>query len=270
MLTAFHSDWCRVNRWWRVIAISGVMLLSGCASTGSGSSSSGDSDALSRADKALIHAQLARGYLQQKQYAIAKSELERALKINPSHSDSNYVMALLMLELEQYETAEEHFARAVRSDRENSPAAHDFGMFLCQIGKERKAVEYFEIAASNPLFDRSELSYMRAGECLSKIDDPNAEAYLKRALSVDPRLRPALYQLAILKNEARSYLSARAYIERYLAITKPQPGALLLAYKIESSLKADDVAEKYRRQLLEEFPASEQAIQLRQQTRRRD
>ena len=242
-----------------------VTLLAACAGTGYQSSNS--SSGKRKTDNALIHAQLARGYLQQKQYAVAKEELENALRINPAHSDANYVMALLMLELEQYETAEKHFARAVRSDRGNASAAHDFGMFLCQIGKEREAVDYFEIAATNPLFENQELSYMRAGECLSRINDPVAEQFLKRALEVNPELGPALYRMAMIKHKEQSYFSARAYIERYLAITKPQPAALLLAYKIESKLNAAEVAEDYRQKLLEQFPSSKQADSLRNHKR---
>ena len=245
-----------------IVAAVCLALLSACASSSSSSRSKN-----SRVDKALIHAQLARGYLQQNQYATAKSELEKALRINPNHSDSNYVMALLMMELEQYDLAEKHFGRAVSADRENASAAHDFGMFLCQTGKERASVKYFEIAANNPLFQNQELSYMRAGECMARINDPKAELYLKKALSVNPQLRPALFQLAMIKYQAESYLSARAYIERFFAITNPQPAALLLAYKIELKLKAVVVAEQYRQKILENFPGSQEASALRGQLR---
>lgn len=240
-----------------------LLFVSSCTTTGGGPKQITKAQK-SRSDRAMVHTQLARGYLQQDQYATAKQQLERALSIDPNHSDSNYVMALLMLKLEQNNKAEQYFTRAVRSDPENSPAAHDFGVYLCQIGKEREAVDNFEIAVSNPLFDKAQLSYMRAGECLLKIKDPAAEQYLKRALSLNPQLRPALYQLALLNFEAQSYLSARAYIERYFAITNPQPGSLLLAYKIESQLNAMDVAESYRSKLLIEFPGSKEAGSVRQ------
>lgn len=241
---------------------------SGCASTNS-NLVQGKNNSNNGAEGAMIHAQLAKGYLHQKQYATAKTELQKALSIDPNHSDTNYVMALLMMELEQYQSAEAHFAKAVRYKPDNSAAAHDFGMLLCQIGKERESVEYFEIAANNPLFDKSELSYMRAGECLARIKDPVAQDYLKRALSVNPLLQPALYRLAVIKYDAREYFPARAYIERYFsAINKPQPAALLLAYKIESKLNASEMAERYRTDLLEGFPGSAQASQLRKQTRK--
>lgn len=213
-------------------------------------------------EKAMVHTQLARGYMEQNQYATAKTQLERALEISPSHSDSNYVMALLMIKLEQYSSAESHFERAVKSDRENSPAAHDFGAFLCQINKPARAVEYFDIAASNPLFEQAKLSYARAGQCIASSDKKRAEDYLRKALALDKRLRPALFSLAQLKHADGNHLSARAYIERYLAITVPQPESLLLAYKIESNLNASEQASAYRSELLKSFPGSKQARQL--------
>lgn len=244
------------------------LMLSACTTTSISGKPYGKSDTVRRGDdKAQIHARLAEGYLTQKQYAVAKEELEKALKINPNHSQSNYMMALLMVELQQYKTADVHFAQAVETNRNNSAAAHDYGTFLCQTGEEMKAVKYFEIAVSNPLFNKSELSYMRAGECLSRAGDKRAEQYLKKALSINSQMRPALFRLAQIKFDEASFFSARAYIERYFAITKPQPDSLLLAYKIESALNANDVAAGYRTQLLDEFPGSIQASQLRRQNR---
>ena len=243
-----------------------IVILISCFSACAGNAfqtSSASKRVLKGADKALIHAQLAKGYLQQKQYSVAKDEIDKALRISPNHSDANYVMALLMMELEQYETAEKHFYKAVKSDRSNAPASHDFGMFLCQIGKESESIPYFENAVNNPFFNKKELSYMRAGECLARNGDVRAEDFLKKALNIDAKLRPALFHLAVIKHKEGSFFIARAYIERYFAITKPQPAALLLAYRIESKLNAVAVAEEYRVKLLEGFPASKEARLLR-------
>lgn len=247
------------------IIVALTVLLSACASNSSKISQpklASKAEARTN-DNALIHTRLAQEYMRQNQLSTAKKELEEALRINSRHSPSNYVMALLMMRLEQYPEAEYYFDRAIKADRLNSSAAHDFGMLLCQTGKERKSINYFEVAVSNPLFDRAELSYMRAGECLLKINDPKAEDYLKKAISINPRLRPALLRLAVIKHQALNHLSARAYIERYFAITEPQPDSLLLAYQIESSLNASDVAATYRKQLLTNFPSSDQARSLR-------
>ncbi len=249
-----------------IVMVSFVLLV-GCTTTASNSLPNTEART-PRGDNALIHAKLARGYLQQKQYAVAKTELETALRIDSSHSESNYVMALLLVELQQYGDARAYFERAIRSNRFNSAAAHDYGVFLCKIGEERASQEYFEIAVSNPLFERSELSYMRAGECLARINDPDAEKFLKEAIKLNPRLRPALFQLAQINYNNGGYLSARAYIERYFSITKPQPAALLLAYQIELKNGANDVAEQYRIQLLEDFPGAPESAKLRRVNRR--
>ena len=104
---------------------------------------------------------------------------------------------------------------------------------------------------------------MRAGECLASIDRVEAEVYLRKALSINPRLAPALFKLARMKFETNQHLSSRAYIERLFAITEPQPDSLLLAYRIELSLNANDVAGEYRSKLLNTFPASLEARSIR-------
>lgn len=219
---------------------------------------------MSQDDKALIHTQLAQSYLEKKQYSVAKQSLEKALSISPNHSNSNYVMGLLMLELEQHDKAESYLKTAVETNTENSSAAHDLGMVLCQRNKQQESIEYFRLAARNPLFNKPELSYMRAGECLSQLDkDKEATEYLKKALNINPALRPALIRLSKIQYDNESYFSARAYIERYFAITKPQPGALLLGFQIESALNSSEAATKYKKSLLEGFPGSKAAKVLR-------
>lgn len=241
-----------------------ISLSSACVTSTIENSSVPNKKAMTQDDRALIHAQLAKNYLEKKQYADAKQLLEKALSISPNHSNSNYVMGLLMLELKQNNEAEKYFKKAVETNSENSSAAHDFGMFLCQTGKQQESIKYFEQAAKNPLFDRPELSYMRAGECLSQLGKTAAaKRYLKQSLNLNSRLRPALLRLAKIQYDDESYFSARAYIERYFAITKPQPGALLLGFQIESALNADDVADKYKKNLLEDFPGSKAARVLR-------
>lgn len=247
----------------QMLIITAALLLTGCVTTNSDGSTTTEVETPD-SKKVDIYAELARGYINQKQYEVAERELRKALNIVPDHSASNYMMGLLMIETEQYERVESFMNRAVDSDASNSSAAHDFGVFLCQRGQELRSITYFDKAAANPYFERPELSLMRAGECLYKIGDPaRAEIYLTKSLKLNSRMQPALFNLAKIKYQTESYLSARAYIERYFAITKPQAASLLLAYQIESKLNAREVAEKYRVMLLENFPGSREARGLR-------
>ena len=246
-----------------LVVLACPLLLTACITT-DGDGAKTTKAVTPNSKKVKIYAQLARNYMKQEQYEVAESEIAKALKIVPNDSESNYIMGLLMIETKQYDRVAPFMETAVKSDLKNSAAAHDFGMFLCQTGKELRSITYFDKAVSNPYLEKPELSLMRAGECLSKAgEDSRAEQYLKRAIKRNPRMSPALFNLAKINFRTESYLSARAYIERYLSITKPKPGALLLAYKIESQLNARDVASKYRVQLLESFPASKEASELR-------
>jgi len=247
----------------QLLIVSMALSLTACVTTNGDGSKVTEVETPDR-KKADIYAELARGYIKKKQYQIAERELRKAIQIVPDHSVSNYMMGLLMIETEQYDRVEPFMEKAVNSDNSNSSAAHDFGVFLCQRGQELRSVVYFDKAASNPYFERPELSMMRAGECLYKVGDViRAETYLKKSLQLNPQMRPALFNLAKIKYQTKSYLSARAYIERYFAITKPQAASLLLGYQIESKLNARDVAEKYRVMLLENFPGSREARDLR-------
>jgi len=240
-----------------------LTFMSACITT-NGDGETTEEEVTPDIEKAEIYADLAIGYMEKEKYETAKGELEKALRIAPNHSKSNYIMGLLLIEIKEYDKVEPFMVKAVQSDPENSSAAHDFGTFLCQRGSELRSVAYFDKAVANPFFHRPELSLMRAGECLNKVGETTkAERYLKKSLDLDPHLGPSLLNLAKIKYNEGSYLSARAYIERYVAITNPQPAELLLGYEIELKLKANDVADDYRKKILENFPSSPQAKSLR-------
>lgn len=235
-----------------------VVMLSACTTTISNSSVPNQKSPTQK-DKADIHTQLAQGYLQKKQLQTAKDELTKALSIFPQHSQANYMYALLNLELNKTKEADKYFKKAIENDLDNSAAAHDYGVYLCRLGKRKESIKYFELAANNALFRRQELSLMRAGQCLSGIDNEKAENYLRRALKINPKLSVALLQMAELGFKKRNYLMARAHIERYNAVAGITAAGLMWAYRIEKVSGSADVAEEYKKKLINTFPNSKEA-----------
>ena len=74
-----------------------------------------------------------------------------------------------------------------------------------------------------------------------------------------------IYQLAQLSYTQKKYLQARAFIERFNAVTQQQrPEALLLGMNIERALGNQQGATDYAKQLIKQFPTSPQAQQLTQ------
>lgn len=235
-----------------------LLALSGCAAT---VEETAESDPSKAAD---VRAQLAAGYMQRGQLQVARSELQRALEIEPEHSRANHMMALLQVRLRNRDEAEEYFKRAIRSDKENSIAMHDYGVFLCQEGQVEKAMEQFQAAMNNPLYRGSALTNLRAGECyLVKGSNPReAEKHFRKALEINPGIAAALYHMAQISYADKKFLSARGYIERYFAAGRDSSKSLLLAAQIEHRLGDKKMAAEYADKLRAKYPASKEAKQI--------
>jgi type IV pilus assembly protein PilF len=236
----------------------------GCVTESTTTTPAEDWNPSQRAD---VHAQLAAQYMEQDRLVVSLSELNKALAINPDHSRTNYVMAVLQTRMKEYDQADRYYKRALKSDPLNSEAAHDYGIFLCERDKTEQAMHYFKQALANPLYTGIMLTNLRAGECLiTRANDPSgAEDYFKAVLEVNPTIALALYYMADIKYDSGEFLSARGYIERFFSVNEETPPSLLLASRIETGLNANDVAQDYARRLKAKFPSSEQALQLRGQ-----
>lgn len=210
-----------------------------------------------------LTANRALSYMRIEQYKTAEDLLSKELKKNPSHSNLNYTYALLKLRLKEMIAAGQYFEKAVKNDPKNSIAAHDYGYYLCSQGQKEKGVTMFDLALSNPLFKQKSKSSLRAGECVFNIDPSKSEKYFLNSLEENKQTYSALYRLAELYFSQGKAFKARAYYQRYISATGDSPAALLLGYKIEKLSKADKEADKLRSRLLNNFPGSAQASQLR-------
>ena len=241
-----------------IVSIIGIALLSACANV------TQKQEPVDSARHGKIRTDLAVGYLELNKLAIAREELRRALELAPNYSRANQYMALLQLKLKNPDAADVYFKTAIRLDPENSAAAHDYGVFLCRRGHLSEALTVFDKAISNPLYPRSDLSNMRAGECLIKENlHLRGEKYIRNALKQNSRLTPALYDMAVIQTRKKNFLSARGYIERYFSIGHETLSALVLAMKIEHALSSSQAADVYQQKILKQYPSSNQAQLLR-------
>ena len=99
-----------------------------------------------------------------------------------------------------------------------------------------------------------------AGVCVSqKPDLEAAERYFRDALGLRPTYGEALIQMANLKHRTEDNLTARAFLQRYLAANDSSAPVLYLAVQIETRLGDDRAATDYMNQLLQDFPDSAEA-----------
>jgi type IV pilus assembly protein PilF len=211
-------------------------------------------------DASNINVQLAVGYIQRKQYKAARDKLEKAIdqddKNLPAYKTLAYLYALLGLEKE----ADEKYHKALDLKPDDPDLLNSYGAFLCSVGRLDEANKVLAQSYNNPFYETAYLAESNAGSCYIKQNKyKEAEALLRKSLRVQPKLPGSLISMAEIGVKTDRYLMARAYIERYHAVTKPTAESLWLATQAERGMGDKDHYMKYARQLIQDFPDSDQA-----------
>ena len=86
-----------------------------------------------------------------------------------------------------------------------------------------------------------------------------AESYFRSALENNPKIAVTLIQMAQLSYETPNYLSARAYLQRYLEVSSHTAKSLWLGINIERELGDKNALSSYTLLLKNKFPDSKEA-----------
>ena len=246
-----------------------LALLAGCESTGV--QPDGDvppvnpeSDPETASEVARINTQLGFGYIRENQLDLAWKRLHKALEADPRYTTAHNGMALLYIRLGDPAKAEEHFQKAVRYSPGDSSSQTNYGSFLCSQGRYEEGEQRHLQALKNSLYATPEVAYVNAGLCAKEAGElDRAETYLRSALTIDPELRTALLAMSEINFEQGFYLQARAYLQRYLAVSRHNARTLWLGIRIERELGDKDALASYALQLRSDYPDSEEARALR-------
>jgi type IV pilus assembly protein PilF len=211
-------------------------------------------------EAAELNTQLAVGYIQRKQYKAARDKLDKAIEQNPDYLPAYKTLAYLYALLGLTEEADEKYQEALDLKPDDADLANSYGAFLCTFGKYDEAQEYLKVAYSNPFYEARYLAESNAGSCYVEQDDyKSAEPLLRRSLRTDPKLAGSLISMAEVGIHTDRYLMARAYIQRYHAVNPASAASLWIQTQAEKNLGAKDHYMKYARQLIKEFPDSDEA-----------
>jgi len=207
-----------------------------------------------------LNVQLALGYIEREQLGIAQEKLDKAIEQNPKNVDAYTTMAYLKRIVKEYDAAEDYYLDAL-DIKGNDPNIHNnYGGLLCQMGRFDDALKEIGKAYKDPFYETPYLAYANAGTCLlDKGDYKQAEQMLRKALREKPNYAGALLSMAEIGVKTEKYLMARAYIQRFHAVAKPSAESLWLQIQAERALGAKEHYLKYARQLLNDFPDSDEA-----------
>ena len=215
-----------------------------------------------------LNVQLALGYIEREQLGVAQEKLNKAIEQNPDNVDAYTTMAYLKRKINEFDEAEEYYQEAL-DIKSNDPNVHNnYGGLLCQMGRYDDALDQIKKAYENPFYETPYLAYANAGICeLQKGDYKEAERLLRKALRDQPNYANALLSMADIGIKTKKYLMARAYIQRYHSVARPTAESLWLQVQSEKALGAQEHYLKYAKQLLKDFPDSDEAGLLEEMAR---
>jgi len=227
-----------------------LMLVAACSSTPEKSDSE-----MRRA--AETNTALGRQYMDRGEYEIALEKLKRAIGYDKTYAPAHTMLAVLYETIGELDEAGAEYRKAVQYDPKNGDVNNNYGAFLCQSGKQKEAERYFLTAVDDPFYDTPEIALANAGSCaLDTGDLDKAESFLRQSLGFDDQLASALLPMAEVSYRKESYLRARAFLQRFEAVSPTTRESLTLGYNIESKLGDQASAERYRLELMERFPGA--------------
>jgi type IV pilus assembly protein PilF len=253
------------------VALLALALLAGCAAPGQQSDGDPKSSdrivpgavvpaSMEESDdrrRARIRVELAANYYQQRDYKVALDELGQALRADPEYAPAYGLLGLVYMDVGDRPRAEESFQRALRLAPKDADLNNSYGWFLCQTGREREAIDRFELALRDPLYATPSKSLHNAGICSMRIgDEAAAEKYFLRAFQADASNAVAMYNLGEIYLKRRELERARFHSQRLLDTYQPSPQTLWLALRVERALGNRDDAARLGAQLRRRFPDS--------------
>ena len=207
-----------------------------------------------------LNTQLAIGYIQRQQYKPAKDKLEKAMEQNPDNVMAFKTMAYLYAVLGLTEEAEIKYEEAMELSPDDPDLLNSYGAFLCANNRLDEAQQKLEKAYSNPFYENLYLAQSNAGSCyVTQGEYKKAEPLLRKSLRINPKLPGSLISMAEVGVKTERYLMARAYIQRYHQVKPASAESLWLQIQAEKALGAKDHYMEYARQLINDFPDSDQA-----------
>jgi len=242
----------------RLILLLGVTLLVACVTTTTGNMASNASSE----EAARLNMDLGISYLRRGDYEQAIFKLKKSIKDEPNNATAHRALGLAYEELGESKGAEKEYRIAVQQGPDDADALNQLASFLCMKGDKSEAQKLFDRALNIPLYQERAMLYVNAGTCVKNSDLARAENYLRNALALQPDYSAALFQLGEVAYASENYLQARAFLERYVAVSSSTADSLWLAYRVEVAMNDPVSAKTFADQLLKKFPASVQTRML--------
>ncbi len=142
------------------LPVMATLLFAGCVSSGPTERKADPRAA------AIENTRLGTEYMRRGQLREAKEKLDSALKYDPANVDANWVMGLLLEQLDKGAESDRYYKTAMRLQPENPDIANTYAVYLCKSGKADEALPVFDGLIRNKLYREPWAAATNAAVCL--------------------------------------------------------------------------------------------------------
>lgn len=215
--------------------------------------------------RAKVHTELGGLYLSQGNLGVALEEARKALAASSEYAPAHSLMGLIHMQMGENGPAEASYERSLKLAPTDPEINNSYGWFLCQTGRERRALDLFQLALKSPLYATPSLAHANAGICSLRLkDDKGAEEHFLRALRFDPANDRAAYFLADISYRQGKFAAARQYLGELHKRAEPSVETLWLSLRVERRLGERDQEARLSAQLRRRFPDAPETQRLMQ------
>jgi len=185
---------------------------------------------------------LARGYLEQRDFVRAQPPLQKALEIDPRHVEAHVLIAVLFGVQSEKELAEFHYRTALRIDPDNAQALNNYGSFLYSQGRFADALQPLSRLVKDTTYRARSQAFENLGMAqlrLGQIDA--AEASFERALDLNFRQPGAALELAEIAFARGDVELATARLLEFRSLARQNARSLCLNMKVAAHLEQQDL-----------------------------
>jgi type IV pilus assembly protein PilF len=221
-------------------------------------------DPMTNSELAKLNLEMGVRYLEMGKLETAKEKLETAYDLDSSNPETHNALAVYYERLKNDEEATDFYQSAIRKAPENYSIKNNYGRFLCERGKHDQGMALLQESLDSAFNQRTWMALTNIGICHElKNDAAKSEDYFRRALQANPEYPPALQAMLKISYNNQQYMSARAFLERFMAVSKHTPETLWFGFQTERALGNRQTADSYKDQLISTFPTSKEALQVK-------
>lgn len=263
------TRWLILTHWLAFASVALIVLpgISGCAARFDGLSASGsgaemvtESDEPDARKRARIRLELAVGYFENGQTAIALDELKQSIAADSGYAEAYSLRGLIYMRLNDLRLSEESFRRALAINPRDSNFMHNLGWLLCQQARYEQAEQLFSQALSNPQYGERAKTWRALGLCQVRAGQlAEGEQSLFKSYEFDAGNPITSYNLAVLLFQRGDFVRAQFYARRLNNSELANAESLWLGVRVERKLQNRDAMMQLGGQLAKRFPKSNEA-----------